>query len=329
VSGKPFSEKQCTATSKRTGERCEAWRMKGKEVGYHHGGKSPIGAGSATFKDGRHSKYRAIFSGNALEHYEAACQDLRYAKLREEIALLDALTIEELERAKNRRRRGAVAASRREQRAQAPDRRAADDNGGLGYPEALRWERERIISGSVSRPVPEVQPFQSHVPETSARKGETQMTKYVETTEEKAFDALLDEKRDEISEAARGLVELAAGCSYDHNLCRNYAFQPEEFYVAEHNMLHLAYALTEHDREALADVAQAAKAASDSLDRSDSETSAGFRICIADLHYYYAMTSGMIEDALKPTDRREIDSAQFALWREYGESWACPRAGAE
>jgi len=154
------------------------------------------------------------------------------------------------------------------------------------------------------------------------------MTKYVETVEEKAFSALLDEKRDEISKAARGLVELAVGCSYVHNLFRNYAFQSEEFYVAEHNMLHLTYALTEHDREALAEVAQAAKAASDSLDRGDSETSAGFRICIADLHYY-AMTSGMIEDALKPTDRREIDSAQFELWRDYAERWACLRAGGE
>ena len=147
--------------------------------------------------------------------------------------------------------------------------------------------------------------------------------------EEKAFGALLDEKRDQISEAARGLVELAVGCSYVHNLCRNYAFQPEEFYVAEHNMLHLVYALTEHDREALAEVAQAAKAASDSLDKGDFETSAGFRICIADLHYYYAVTSGMIEDALKPTDRQEIDSAQFELWRDYAERWACLRAGAE
>ncbi len=153
------------------------------------------------------------------------------------------------------------------------------------------------------------------------------MTKYVETTEEKAFGALLDEKRDEITEAARGLVGIAADCSHSYNLCRTYAFQPEELYMAEHNMLHLAYALTEHDREVLAEVAQAARVASDSLDKDDFETPAGFRICIADLHHYYAMISETVEQALKPTDRREIDSAQFELWREYGEWCARQKAG--
>ncbi len=94
--GKPSPENQCAATSKRTGERCEAWAMTGKEVCYHHGGKSPIAAGSASFKDGSHSKYRTLFSGNALEHYRRASDDPCYIELREEILLLDALIFEEL-----------------------------------------------------------------------------------------------------------------------------------------------------------------------------------------------------------------------------------------
>lgn len=100
MAGKPPAQEQCTATSKRTGERCEAWKMKGKEVCYHHGGKSPLGAGSATFKDGSRSKFRAIFSGEALEHYERARDDPRYVELREEIALIETLILESLMEAK-------------------------------------------------------------------------------------------------------------------------------------------------------------------------------------------------------------------------------------
>jgi hypothetical protein len=147
-------------------------------------------------------------------------------------------------------------------------------------------------------------------------------TEHKMTSEEKAFSVLLDEKCDEVTEAARGLVGIAQDCAYAYNLCRNYAFQPEEFYVAGHNMLHLACVLTEHDREVLAEVTQAAKAASESLDKDDFETPAGFRICVADLHHYYALISAMVEKALKPTDRREIGSAQFELWQEYGEWYA-------
>jgi hypothetical protein len=145
------------------------------------------------------------------------------------------------------------------------------------------------------------------------------MTEHVETAEEKAFGTLLDEKRDEITEAARELIGIALDCAYAYNLCRNYAFQPEEFYMADHNVLGQAHALTEHDREALAAVAQAAQAASDSLDKDDFETSAGLRIRVADLHGYYAMIYSMIEKALKPTNRWEINLAQFELWRDYGD----------
>lgn len=98
--GKPTLQFQCTATSKRTGVRCEAWRMKGKDVCRSHGGKSLGGPGSPRWKDGGRSKYRAIFEGTALEHYEAARDDPRYVELREEIALLDTLIFQEALKAK-------------------------------------------------------------------------------------------------------------------------------------------------------------------------------------------------------------------------------------
>ncbi|MDP9477423.1 MAG: hypothetical protein M3R38_17360 [Actinomycetota bacterium] len=98
--GKPPKELQCTADSKRTGERCEAWAMTGRDTCYHHGGKSPVAAGSPHYKDGSRSKYRAIFSGDALEHYAWAREDPRYLEMREEMAVLDTLFVEELKRAR-------------------------------------------------------------------------------------------------------------------------------------------------------------------------------------------------------------------------------------
>lgn len=139
------------------------------------------------------------------------------------------------------------------------------------------------------------------------------------TLEENAFGNLLGEMRGDVTEDARELVGIAQDCACAFHPRRNYAFQPEEFYIADHNMLHLAYALTEHDREVLAEIVQAAKAASDSLDKDDHETPAGFRFYVADLHHYYPMISEMVGTALKPTTQREINSAQFELWREYGE----------
>ena len=51
--------KQCKARSKRTGERCGAAAMIGREVCYHHGGKTPRGLASPNLKTGRRSKYLA------------------------------------------------------------------------------------------------------------------------------------------------------------------------------------------------------------------------------------------------------------------------------
>lgn len=46
---------QCTATSKRSGERCRDHAMKGKAVCFHHGGKSLRGVASPTLKHGGYS----------------------------------------------------------------------------------------------------------------------------------------------------------------------------------------------------------------------------------------------------------------------------------
>lgn len=91
---------RCKATSKRSGKQCKKDAVVGREVCHIHGGKSAVGAGHPNYKDGTHSKYAAVFSGEALEHYERAVDDPRYIELKNEIALFDALIIQELMEAK-------------------------------------------------------------------------------------------------------------------------------------------------------------------------------------------------------------------------------------
>ena len=79
--------RQCTATSKRTGERCKANAMKGKDVCRHHGGKSKVGAEVATYRDGRYSRY---LPERLAARYEEASRDTELLSLREDVALLDA-----------------------------------------------------------------------------------------------------------------------------------------------------------------------------------------------------------------------------------------------
>lgn len=91
---------QCKATSKRSGERCKRYVAAGKYVCSMHGGKSLAGPESPTWKTGGDSKFKAIFTGDALEHYEAARKDDRYLEMREDLAVLDALFYEELKSAR-------------------------------------------------------------------------------------------------------------------------------------------------------------------------------------------------------------------------------------
>lgn len=78
---------QCSATSKRSGERCKRAVTPGRNVCHYHGGASPIGVGSASFQSGRYSK---ALPAKLAERYEAALRDPELLSLRDEIALNDA-----------------------------------------------------------------------------------------------------------------------------------------------------------------------------------------------------------------------------------------------
>jgi hypothetical protein len=88
VPGKPPPEKQCTADSKRTGRRCEAWAVARGETCYHHGGASRSGIAHPNFKHGRHSK---ALKGVNLDYYQEALEDPQIQDLVSEIALTDVL----------------------------------------------------------------------------------------------------------------------------------------------------------------------------------------------------------------------------------------------
>lgn len=60
--------KQCKAKSKRTQARCKANCVRGMDVCYHHGGKSPRGLASPRIKTGIYSKYLPV---NMLSQYES------------------------------------------------------------------------------------------------------------------------------------------------------------------------------------------------------------------------------------------------------------------
>ncbi len=82
---------QCTAKSKRTGERCRAQAVTGRNVCYHHGGKSPVGMAQPAFRTGRYSKYLPT---RVLDHYQQALQDDELLATRESVALAEARIID-------------------------------------------------------------------------------------------------------------------------------------------------------------------------------------------------------------------------------------------
>lgn len=77
---------KCTATNKRTGQRCNNWAVTGSKVCRMHGGKSLVGPVAPTFTHGRYSKY---IPHNLMATYEEGVSDADFLALRDEIGLVD------------------------------------------------------------------------------------------------------------------------------------------------------------------------------------------------------------------------------------------------
>ena len=78
--------RQCTATSKRSGEQCRKPAMQGRTVCRAHGGATPRGTASPHYRHGRWSK---DLPTQLVQRYQEARLDEDLLSLREEVALVD------------------------------------------------------------------------------------------------------------------------------------------------------------------------------------------------------------------------------------------------
>lgn len=125
------------------------------------------------------------------------------------------------------------------------------------------------------------------------------MTTEHQTTQlEEAYGQLLDRIWETLSEPARTILGEAQSAAYAENLVRSYCFQPVEYEEAMDRMRLAAVELSDHDPQLLAKVWRAALAAAASIDADDYETPAGHRVYSGNLHCYYRMLSGMVEEIL-------------------------------
>lgn len=63
-----------------------------------HGGTQAIAAGNPNFRHGLNSRYSSVLTGTSIERFEEAMNDPAYMESREEIALLDTMLMDALDR---------------------------------------------------------------------------------------------------------------------------------------------------------------------------------------------------------------------------------------
>ena len=126
------------------------------------------------------------------------------------------------------------------------------------------------------------------------------------TLEEEALGELFEVNKEVLSEAARTLLDEACLASYKDTLAEAYyCFQREEYEEAMQKMSLEATRLTDSDREHLAKIVRAGKAAASSIDPDD-ETPAGYRYCRGDVNFYYQMMSYMVDEVLRDAQWAEL-----------------------
>ena len=146
-------------------------------------------------------------------------------------------------------------------------------------------------------------------------------TEYQPTPEEEAYRRLFADNKEMLSEAARTIFAAAEVEAYKFNLCRNYAYQPFEYDEAMEKMRLAATEITGRDRELLAKLWRSALAAAASIDPDD-ETPAGHKVTSGDVHWYYRMASGMVEEVLQ--EKKTAELREKAAGREPEEDFDLP-----
>jgi len=133
------------------------------------------------------------------------------------------------------------------------------------------------------------------------KRGEHGMTTKDQMTQaEEALRRTLDKVATKLSEPAHDLLSEAMGAAYAAWLSPNSPLQPEEYEETEKKLCSAAAKLTDHDRELLAEVARAHKAASLSIDPND-DTYLGYGVYRKYYRGYYNMVYGWIEETLGGT----------------------------
>ena len=120
-------------------------------------------------------------------------------------------------------------------------------------------------------------------------------TEHQTTPEEEAYERLVEENWESLSEMARTVLREAESAAYAAYMVRSYCFQPEEYDEAMEKMRLAAAALNARECELLARIWRAALAAAASIDADDLETIAGYGVYSANLHRYYGLVSAMVE----------------------------------
>jgi len=133
------------------------------------------------------------------------------------------------------------------------------------------------------------------------KRGEHRMTTKDQMTQaEQALGRILDKVATKLSEPAHDLLSEARGAAYAAWLSPNSPLQLEEYEETDKKLCSAAAKVTDQDRELLAEVARAHKAASDSID-PDVATYHGYRVIRNHYHGYYNLVHGWIEEALGGT----------------------------
>jgi hypothetical protein len=127
------------------------------------------------------------------------------------------------------------------------------------------------------------------------------------TREEEAFGRLLDEKVQLLSTAANTVLGEAHTLAYKDCIVPSYGLQLEEIWEHEEKIRLATADLTDRDRELLAEIAHAAKAAADSIDPNDM-THLGYGRYRRDHYWFYATEAEMIEIALRRFKARNEDT---------------------
>ena len=120
---------------------------------------------------------------------------------------------------------------------------------------------------------------------------------YENTVEEKAYQALLDEKLETLSEPAYSILDEAETAAYSCYLIRNHCYQLEEHEEAIEKVRLAATRITQRDREILAEIVRASFLTALSIDPGDKRP-AGHKVDRGHHHYYYKNLSGLIDKAL-------------------------------